>query len=87
MLASATQATTDPKPSSLANQLVYHAEGYYTYTFSTNIIDPSKTNGVTFEPGKTHRIAIQRDGFRPLEWDVTIEAGQVIPYRGVLDRQ
>ncbi len=41
---------------------------------------------LTLEPG-THRIAIQREGFRPLEWDVTIEAGQVIPYRGELERQ
>ena len=41
---------------------------------------------LTLEPGQ-HRIAIQRDGYRPLEWDVTIEAGQVIPYKGALDRQ
>ncbi len=41
---------------------------------------------LTLEPGQ-HRIAIQREGYRPLEWDVTIEAGQVIPYRGVLERQ
>lgn len=59
VLASATQATTDPKPSSQPNQLVYNAEGYYTYTFNTNITDPTKTNGVVFEPGRTHRIAIQ----------------------------
>ena len=59
VLASARQATTDPKPSSLANQLVYNADGYYTYKFSTNLTDPSKTGGVTFEPNRTHRIAIQ----------------------------
>ena len=41
---------------------------------------------LTLEPGQ-HRIALQRDGYRPLEWDVTVEAGQVIPYKGVLDRQ
>ena len=41
---------------------------------------------LTLEPGQ-HRIAIQRDGYRPMEWDVTIEAGQVIPYRGALERQ
>ncbi len=41
---------------------------------------------LTLEPGQ-HRIAIQKDGYRPLEWDVTIEAGQVMPYRGVLERQ
>lgn len=55
-LASAKQATTDP---STAAQLVYNADGYYTYTFSTDITDPTKTNGVVFEPDRTHRIAIQ----------------------------
>ena len=55
VLASAMQATTDPKPTSQANQLVYNADGYYTYTFSTNITDPAKTNGVVFEPDRTHR--------------------------------
>ena len=41
---------------------------------------------LTLTPGN-HRIAVQREGFRPMEWDVTIEPGQVIPYRGVLQRQ
>jgi len=59
VLASAVQATTDPKPAGQAGQLVYNAEGYYTYTFSTNITDPGKTNGIVFEPNRTHRIAIQ----------------------------
>lgn len=59
VLASAVQATTDPKPAGLAGQLVYNADGYYTYTFSTDITDPTKTNGVVFEPNRTHRIAIQ----------------------------
>jgi OmcA/MtrC family decaheme c-type cytochrome len=59
VLASAKQATTDPKPAGQANQLVFNAEGYYTYTFSTNITDPAQTMGATFEPNRTHRIAIQ----------------------------
>jgi len=59
VLASAVQATTDPQPSSQASQLVYNGDGYYTYTFSTNITDPTQTNGVVFEPGRTHRVAIQ----------------------------
>ena len=50
------QATTDPGS---AGQLVYNADGYYTYTFSTDITDPTKTNGVVYEPGRTHRVAIQ----------------------------
>jgi OmcA/MtrC family decaheme c-type cytochrome len=59
VLATAKQATTDPKPASQANQLVLNSEGYYTYTFSTNITNPASTMGVTFEPNRTHRIAIQ----------------------------
>ena len=59
VLASAVQATTDPKPAGQAGQLVFNADGYYTYTFSTNITDPKQTNGVVFEPNSTHRVAIQ----------------------------
>jgi OmcA/MtrC family decaheme c-type cytochrome len=59
VLERAAQATTDPKPAGQAGQLVYNADGYYTYTFSTDITDPGKTNGVVFEPNRTHRIAIQ----------------------------
>jgi OmcA/MtrC family decaheme c-type cytochrome len=61
-LVSAMQATTDPKQTDAtlaAQQLVYNADGYYTYTFKTNITDPTQTNGVAFEPARTHRIAIQ----------------------------
>jgi OmcA/MtrC family decaheme c-type cytochrome len=62
VLATAQQATTDPKQTDAAlaaAQLVYNADGYYTYTFRTDIKDPTKTNGVVFEPDRTHRIAIQ----------------------------
>jgi OmcA/MtrC family decaheme c-type cytochrome len=62
VLATAQQATTDSKqtdPALAAAQLVYNADGYYTYTFKTDIKDPTKTNGVVFEPDRTHRIAIQ----------------------------
>ncbi len=56
-LASAKQATTDAKT---ATQLTFNeAGGYYTYTFSTDIKDPTKTNNVVFEPSRTHRVAIQ----------------------------
>ncbi len=55
-LASAKQPTTDTKA---ATQLVYNDAGYYTYTFSTDITDPTKTNGVVYEPTATHRVAIQ----------------------------
>jgi OmcA/MtrC family decaheme c-type cytochrome len=59
VLPTALQATNDPKPAGLANQLVFNQDGYYTYTFSTNITDPASTSGVVFEPNRTHRIAIQ----------------------------
>jgi len=62
VLASAMQATTDGKQTDaalLAAQLVYNADGYYTYTFKTDITDPTQTNGVVFEPARTHRVAIQ----------------------------
>lgn len=56
VLASAKQATTDPNT---AASLVYNNDGYYTYTFTTDITNPAQTDGVTFEPNRTHRIAIQ----------------------------
>jgi OmcA/MtrC family decaheme c-type cytochrome len=56
VLTEAWRATTDPNTPA---QLVYNADGYYTYTFKTDITDPAQTHGVVYEPGKTHRIAIQ----------------------------
>jgi len=61
-LATAKQATTDSKqtdPALAAAQLVFHEEGYYTYTFKTDIKNTALTNGVVFEPSRTHRVAIQ----------------------------
>jgi hypothetical protein len=40
---------------------------------------------LTLWPG-VHHIAIVRDGYRTMEWDVTVEPGQVIPYRGTLSQ-
>jgi hypothetical protein len=40
---------------------------------------------LTLYPG-VHRIAIVRDGFRTMEWEVAVQPGQVIPYRGMLAR-
>lgn len=39
---------------------------------------------LTLVPG-WHRIAIVRDGYQTLEWDVEIEAGMVLPYHGVME--
>jgi OmcA/MtrC family decaheme c-type cytochrome len=62
VLASAKQATTDSKQTDAAlaaQQLVLNADGYYTYTFRTDITNPANTRGVVFEPNRTHRVAIQ----------------------------
>ncbi len=40
---------------------------------------------LTLTPG-VHRIDVQREGFQPMSWDVTVEPGQVIPYRGAMER-
>jgi len=59
VLASAKQATTDSKqtdPALAAAQLKFNPEGYYTYTFRTDI---TKINGIAFEPNRTHRVAVQ----------------------------
>ncbi len=61
-LPSAMQATTDGKQTDAAlaaAQLVFNPDGYYTYSFKTDIKDTAQTNGVTFEPTRTHRVAIQ----------------------------
>jgi OmcA/MtrC family decaheme c-type cytochrome len=52
-LASAPQATTD---TATPKQLVYNPDGYYTYTFTTDI---TAIAGVAYEPNLTHRVAIQ----------------------------
>ncbi|HOG28252.1 MAG TPA: PEGA domain-containing protein [Vicinamibacterales bacterium] len=39
---------------------------------------------LTLVPG-VHRIAIVRDGYMTLEWDVEVEAGMVLPYHGVME--
>jgi hypothetical protein len=38
---------------------------------------------LTLWPG-VHRIAVVRDGFRTMEWEIAVQPGQVIPYRGIL---
>jgi hypothetical protein len=43
------------------------------------------TEPLTLTPGR-HLIAVQRQGFRSMEWEVTVEPGLVIPYRGDMDR-
>lgn len=50
-LSTAAQASTDS-----GGTLVYNTDGYYTYTFKTDITNVS---GITYEPSRTHRVAIQ----------------------------
>ena len=40
---------------------------------------------LTLWPG-VHHVAIVCEGFRTMEWEVTVQPGQVIPYRGMLAR-
>ena len=56
VLASAKQPTT---VTASATTLVYNDAGYYTFTFTDDIKDATKTNGVAFDASATHRIAIQ----------------------------
>ncbi len=41
---------------------------------------------LTLTPG-THQIVVQHAGFRAMEWTVTIEPGQVIPFRGAMEQE
>ncbi len=45
--------------------LVDNGDGSYTYTFTTDVTDPTKTGGVTYQPNLTHRLAIQCSGTLP----------------------
>jgi len=45
--------------------LVDNGDGSYTYTFTTDVTDVTKTGGVTYEPNLTHRLAIQCSGTLP----------------------
>ncbi len=57
-----------------------YVDGQYVGTVGTFV---PYGEPLTLVPG-LHRIAIVRDGYRTIEFDVTIEAGQVFPYRGVM---
>lgn len=53
VLKSAPQASAE---SAVAAQLVYNPDGYYTYTMSKDV---TTVPGITYEPSRTHRVAIQ----------------------------
>jgi len=61
--AKARSSSTDPR---VATQLVYNADGYYTYTFDTDVADLARASAkdssgtaVTYEPLRTHRLSMQ----------------------------
>jgi len=58
-------ATSRPTTENVAAGLVDNGDGSYTYTFAKNITDPTQTNGVTYQPTLTHRLAIQISGTIP----------------------
>lgn len=58
-------ATSRPTTERVAANLVDNGDGSYTYTFAKDITDPTQTGGVTYEPTKTHRLAIQLSGTIP----------------------
>jgi hypothetical protein len=53
-----------------------------TYAGTVDTFDGT-TEPLTLAAG-THRIELQADGYEPLTFDVIVQAGQVIPYRGDL---
>jgi len=55
-LTTASQSIYDPAAG--ASQLAYSDAGYYTYTFTTDIKDKTKTNGVEFDAKATHRVTM-----------------------------
>jgi hypothetical protein len=62
----------------------YDADVYVDGTLAGRVEDfDGSTQPLTLVPG-THRIEVQADGFVPLTFDVAVQAGQVIPYRGDL---
>lgn len=62
----------------------YDAEVFVDGTYAGRVEDfDGSTEPLTLVPG-THRIEVQAPGFVPLTFDVAVQAGQVIPYRGDL---
>ena len=62
---SSTNLRPSTDSSSNISGLVDNGDGTYTYTFSTDITDPTKTNGVAYEPTLAHRLVIQISGNIP----------------------
>ena len=62
----------------------YDADVYVDGNYAGKVADFDGTvQPLTVVPG-THRIEVQAPGYAPLIFDVTVEGGQVVPYRGDL---
>lgn len=62
----------------------YDADVYVDGNYAGKVSDFDGTmQPLTVIPG-THRIEVQAPGYAPLIFDVTVEGGQVVPYRGDL---
>ena len=62
----------------------YDADVYVDGTYAGRVEDfDGSKQPLTLVPG-THRIEVQAPGYAPLTFDVGMQAGQVIPYRGDL---
>ena len=62
----------------------YDADVYVDGNYAGKVADFDGTvQPLTVIPG-THRIEVQAPGYAPLIFDVTVEGGQVVPYRGDL---
>ena len=63
---------------------LYDADVYVDGTYAGRVEDfDGSKQPLTLVPG-THRIEVQAPGYAPLTFDVGVQAGQVIPYRGDL---
>jgi hypothetical protein len=62
----------------------YDADVYVDGTYAGRVEDfDGSKQPLTLVPG-THRVEVQAPGFVPLTFDVAVQAGQIIPYRGDL---
>jgi hypothetical protein len=62
----------------------YDADVYVDGSYAGRVEDfDGSTQPLTLTNG-THRIEVQAEGYAPLVFDVGVQAGQIIPYRGDL---
>ena len=87
-LAKPQTGSSDPMPGGIALEITPDDAAVYvdgTYAGLVRDFDGS-TQPLTLTGG-THRIDIEAQGFATLSFDVGVQPGQVIPYRGDLQQQ